>query len=139
MAPNANKARGILGAAAYIANSNDASVGAAAGTRYCGLMIAAMEKPVATRTLIAVTTEASRIAFIAVIDSSLSEQARPGLNARSLLFKRRRKCILHKLFNRSRCSVLFRTRFQRNEDACVDRFVHLDVHGSSLRRNTQLR
>jgi len=32
-----------------------------------------MEKPVATRTLIAVTTEASRIAFIAVIDSSLSE------------------------------------------------------------------
>jgi hypothetical protein len=34
-------------------------------------MIAAMEKPLATRTLIAVTTEARRIAFIAVIDSSL--------------------------------------------------------------------
>jgi hypothetical protein len=31
-----------------------------------------MEKPVATRTLIAVTTEASRIAFIVAIDSSLS-------------------------------------------------------------------
>jgi hypothetical protein len=30
-----------------------------------------MEKPLATRTLIAVTTEASRIAFIGVIDSSL--------------------------------------------------------------------
>jgi hypothetical protein len=70
--PNTNKAREILGAAAYIANSNDPSVGTAAGTRYCGLMIAATEKPVATRTLIAVTAEASRIAFIAVIDSSLS-------------------------------------------------------------------
>jgi hypothetical protein len=34
-------------------------------------MIAATEKPVATRTLIAVTTEASRIAVIVVIDSSL--------------------------------------------------------------------
>jgi hypothetical protein len=34
-------------------------------------MIAAMEKPLATKTLIAVTTEASRIAFIVVIDSSL--------------------------------------------------------------------
>jgi hypothetical protein len=34
-------------------------------------MIAAMEKPLATRTLIAVTSEASRIAFIVVIDSSL--------------------------------------------------------------------
>ena len=33
--------------------------------------IAAMEKPLATRTLIAVTSEASRIAFIVVIDSSL--------------------------------------------------------------------
>jgi hypothetical protein len=30
-----------------------------------------MEKPLATRTLIAVTAEASRIAFIVVIDSSL--------------------------------------------------------------------
>jgi hypothetical protein len=59
-------------AAAYIANSNDASVGTnSAGTRYCGRMIAAMEKPLATKTLIAVTTEASRIAFIAVIDFSL--------------------------------------------------------------------
>jgi hypothetical protein len=34
-------------------------------------MIAAMEKPLATRTLIAVTNEASRIAFIVVIDSAL--------------------------------------------------------------------
>jgi hypothetical protein len=32
-------------------------------------MIAATEKPVATRTLIAVTTEASRIAFVVVIDA----------------------------------------------------------------------
>ena len=69
---NANKARGIVRAAAYIANSNDASVGTdSAGTRYCGRMIAAMEKLLATRTLIAVTSEASRIAFIVVIDSSL--------------------------------------------------------------------
>jgi hypothetical protein len=36
----------------------------------CGRMIAAMEKPLATRTLIAVTSDASRIAFIVVIDSS---------------------------------------------------------------------
>jgi len=58
-------------AAAYIANINDACVGTyLAGTRYCGRMIATMEKPLATRTLIAVTSEASRIAFI-VIDSSL--------------------------------------------------------------------
>jgi hypothetical protein len=34
-------------------------------------MIAAIEKPLATRTLIAVTSEASRNAFIIVIDSSL--------------------------------------------------------------------
>jgi hypothetical protein len=34
-------------------------------------MIAAMEKPLATRTLIAATSETSRIAFIVVIDSSL--------------------------------------------------------------------
>jgi hypothetical protein len=34
-------------------------------------MIAAMEKPLATRTLIAVTSEVSRIAFFVVIDSSL--------------------------------------------------------------------
>ena len=59
-------------AAAYIANSNDASVGTdSAGTRYYGRMMAAMEKPLATRTLIAVTSEASRIVFIVVIDSSL--------------------------------------------------------------------
>ena len=37
----------------------------------CGRMIAAMEEPLATRTSIAVTTKASRIAFIVVIDSSL--------------------------------------------------------------------
>src|SRR6266478_3325966 len=72
MAHNTNKARGILGAAAYIANSNDACVRPdSAGTRTCGRMIAAMEKPLATRTLIAVTTEASRNAIIVVIDSSL--------------------------------------------------------------------
>ncbi len=70
--PNANKAKGIVRAAAYIANSNDASVGTdSAGTRYCGRMIAAMEKPLATRTLVAVTSEASRIAFIVVMESSL--------------------------------------------------------------------
>ena len=62
---NANKASGIVRAAAYIANINDASVGAE--TRYCGRMIAAMENPLATRTLIAVTSEASRIV---VIDSA---------------------------------------------------------------------
>src|SRR5271170_5769227 len=68
IAPNANKARGIVRAAAYIANINDACVGTdSTGTRYCGLTIPTMEKPVATRTLIAVTTEASRIAFIVVI------------------------------------------------------------------------
>jgi hypothetical protein len=39
---------------------HDACVGTdSARTRYCGRMIAAMEKPLATRTLIAVTTEAS--------------------------------------------------------------------------------
>ena len=41
-----------------------------AGTTNCGRMIAAKAKLLATRTLIAVTTEASRIAFIVVIDSS---------------------------------------------------------------------
>ena len=62
---NANRARGILGAAAYIAKSSDACVGAdAEGTRTCGRMIAAMEKPLATRTLTAVTSEASRNAFL---------------------------------------------------------------------------
>jgi hypothetical protein len=60
-------------AAAYIANINDACVGTdPTGTRYCGRMIPTMEKALATRTLIAVTTEASRIALIVVIDSSLS-------------------------------------------------------------------
>src|SRR5439155_16130680 len=39
-------------------------------------MIAAIEKPLATRTLIAVISEASRMAFIVVIDS-FSEKARP--------------------------------------------------------------
>ncbi len=60
--------------APYIANSNAASVGTEpGGTTTSGRKIAATVKPVATRTLIAVTTEASRIAFIVVIDSSLSE------------------------------------------------------------------
>src|ERR1700675_2069657 len=137
----------MVRAAAYIANINDACVGTdPAGTRYCGRMIPTMEKPLATRTLITVTTEASRIAFIVVIDSSRTlackqgaTGAAPGLNALSLPVIRRRKNILHKLFNRSGCSVLYRTRLQRNEDSCVDGFVHLDVHGSSLRWDTQLR
>ena len=41
--------------------------------------MAAMEKPLATRTLIAVTSEASRIAFIVVVDSSLSKLVRAQL------------------------------------------------------------
>ena len=58
-------------AAAYIANINDACVGTdPAGSRYCGRMIPTIEKPLATRTLIAVTTEASRIAFVVVINFS---------------------------------------------------------------------
>ena len=62
----------IVRAAAYIANSNAACVGTdSTGTRYCGRMIPTMEKPLATRTSIAVNTEASRIAFIVVINSSL--------------------------------------------------------------------
>jgi len=70
--PQCEQSQRNCAAAAYIANSNDASVETdSAGTRYCGRMIAAMEKPLATRTLIAVTSEASRIAFIVVIDSSL--------------------------------------------------------------------
>src|SRR6202040_3199326 len=102
MAPNTNKARGILGAAAYIANSNDASVGTdSAGTRYCGRMIAAMEKPPATRTSIAVTTEASRIAFI-VTDSSLSvisPESRPlSLSTDRLAVIRGHKDVFHELF-----------------------------------------
>jgi hypothetical protein len=44
-------------------------------------MIAAMEKPPATRTLIAVTAEASRIAFIVVIDpSQLMSSSEPGVH-----------------------------------------------------------
>jgi hypothetical protein len=39
-------------------------------------MIAAMEKPLATRTLSAVTTEASRIAFVVVINPSLINSSR---------------------------------------------------------------
>ena len=59
----------MVRAAAYMANSSDASVGMEpAGTTASGRKIAAMEKPLATRTLIAVTSEASRIAFIVVID-----------------------------------------------------------------------
>ena len=59
-------------AAAYNANISVVYVGTdSAGTKYCGLTIPTMEKPLATRTLSAVTTEASRIVFIAVIDSSL--------------------------------------------------------------------
>jgi hypothetical protein len=68
--PQCEQSSGIVRAAAYIANSNDASVGTdSAGTRYCGRMIAAMETPLATRTLIAVTSEASQIAFLVVSDS----------------------------------------------------------------------
>jgi hypothetical protein len=39
-------------------------------------MIPKTEKPLATKTLIAVTTEASRIAVIVALDSSLSKVAR---------------------------------------------------------------
>jgi len=51
-------------------------------------MIAAMEKPLATRTLIAVTSEANRIAFIVVIDSSLrvSPSERSWVDLLSLLY-----------------------------------------------------
>jgi hypothetical protein len=52
-----------------MAKSSDASVGMEpAGTTASGRKIAAMEKPLATRTLIAVTSEVSRIAIIVVID-----------------------------------------------------------------------
>jgi hypothetical protein len=55
-------------AAAYMTNINDACVGTdSTGTKYCGLTIPTMEKPLATRTLMAVTAEANRIAFIVVI------------------------------------------------------------------------
>src|SRR5580698_11561780 len=75
IAPNANNARGIVRAAAYIANIKDACVGTeSTGIRYCGRMIPTMEKPLATRTLIAVNTDASQNAFVVVIDSPLSCQ-----------------------------------------------------------------
>ena len=52
-------------AAAYIANSNDASVGTDwAGTRYCGRSLLRDGSSLVTRTLIAVTSEASRIALL---------------------------------------------------------------------------
>jgi len=54
---------------AYMANSNDASVGMEpAATTVPDGRSPRWEKPLATRTLIAVTSEASRIAFIVVID-----------------------------------------------------------------------
>jgi hypothetical protein len=118
-AKTANKARGIVRAAAYIANINDACVGTdSAGTRYWGWMIPTMEKPLATRTLIAVTTEASRIAFVVVIDSSRTlgcKQVQPvparlSLSVGSFPVIRSRKNFLHELFKRSRCSVLRRAR-----------------------------
>ena len=57
-------------AAPYIANSNAASVGTEpGGTTTSGRKIAAMVKPVATSTSIAVTTEASHIAFVVAIAS----------------------------------------------------------------------
>ncbi len=59
-------------AAPYIANSNAASVGTEpGGTTTSGRKTAAMVKAVATKTSIAVTTDASRNAFVGVIDSSL--------------------------------------------------------------------
>src|SRR5277367_361173 len=62
-----------------------------------------------------------------------------SLSARSFPAIRRHKNILYKSFEGSRSGVLRRTRLQRNENSCVDGFVHLDVHGSPLRRDTQLR
>src|SRR5580700_2834707 len=64
---------------------------------------------------------------------------RLSLSAGSRSVVRSRKDILHKVFKRSRCGVLRQTRLQRNEDSCVDGFVHLDIQSSSLRRNTHLR
>jgi hypothetical protein len=76
---NANKARGIVRAAAYIANINDACVGTdPAVSRYCGRVIPTMEKPLATKTLIAVITEASRIAFVVVINFSRTRAGQAG-------------------------------------------------------------
>src|SRR5882672_11950846 len=62
-----------------------------------------------------------------------------SLTGGSLPVIRSRKDILRKLFKRSRCAVLRRTRLLRNEDSCVDGLVHLDVQRGSLRRNTHLR
>jgi hypothetical protein len=54
----------MVRAAAYMANVNDASVGASPGGNMdCGQTSPAMEKPLATKTLIVVIKEAKRIAF----------------------------------------------------------------------------
>src|SRR5277367_1912270 len=125
----------MVRAAAYIANIaniKDACVGTdSTGTRYCGRMIPTMEKPLATRTLIAVTTEASRNAVIVVIDSSLWGLS---LSAVSLRVIRGHKNILHKSFKRCRRAVLLRTSFLCNEESPIDGLEHLDVHGGFLRR-----
>src|SRR5260221_6038361 len=56
------KGRGIVRAAAYIAKMNEASVGASpAGRIDFGLTSPAIENPAATRTLIAVTSDARRM------------------------------------------------------------------------------
>jgi hypothetical protein len=72
IAHNANKARGIVRAAAYIAN-NQRRLRWDVSRRDQVLRTddPRDRKPLATRTLIAVTTEASRIAFVVVIDPSL--------------------------------------------------------------------
>src|SRR5260370_31723401 len=63
----------------------------------------------------------------------------PSLSGASLPLIRGREDIPDKVFKRSRCGVLRRTRLLLNEDSCVDGFVHLDVHRGSLRRNPLLR
>src|SRR5713101_586668 len=63
----------------------------------------------------------------------------PSLSGASRPFMRRRKDIPDKVFKRSRCGVLRRTRLLRNEDSCVDGLVHLDAHRGSLRQNPLLR
>src|SRR5580658_5912708 len=105
------------------------------GTRYCGRMIPTMENPLATRTLIAVTTEASRNAFVVVIDSSLWGLS---LSAVSLRVIRGHKNIPHKCFKRSRRAVLGGTRLLRNEESSIDGLEHFDVHGGFLRRKAHL-
>src|SRR3984885_8168369 len=102
----------------------DACVGTdSTGTRYCGRIIPTMEKPLATRTLIAVTTEASRNAFVVVIDSPLR---RLSLSAVSLRVICGHKNILHKFFHRSRCAVLPGTLLHSNEQSSIDGLEHLD-------------